>query len=101
MRIPFPDLAGQLFRKLANDVVLLLSRQPDAHGLEIAIEKFPDTASSYWDSAQITRATAGMRRKAAVVPQLRRIVPNVTKTPLTNPDSDAGSKAYCSQLTKA
>ena len=40
---------------------------------------------------QITRATAGMRRKAAVVVQLKMMLPTVTITPLTKPDSDAGS----------
>ena len=50
---------------------------------------------------QITRATAGIRRKAAVAPQLSTSVPRNATDPFARAGSAAFRSAYCSQLTKA
>ena len=50
---------------------------------------------------QITRATPGIRRRAATVPQLKTSAPRVAAIPLSRPGSAAPTSPSCSQLTKA
>lgn len=50
---------------------------------------------------QTSRATAGIRRKAAVALQLSASVPRNAADPFAMAGSAVFSRAYCSQLTKA
>jgi hypothetical protein len=95
----YQDFPGG-FRMELRDIKL---REPDAGMFyppaNYKIIPVSNSALSHW--LQTTLATAGMRRRAADVSQLRPSAPQKTIANFAYPGSDAGSSAYCSQLTKA
>src|SRR5579864_6646356 len=62
----------------------------------------PENIPTAWQPRfQITRATAGMRRRTAIAPQLNRAAPAKTNDPLASAGICDFRRTSCSQLTKA
>jgi len=75
------------------------------HAMRIGHARLFSNLNGLWGKAlprpHITLATAFIRRSAATVPQLNASVPRKATQPFANPDIEAGSSAYCNQLTNA
>ena len=101
--------------KEMKEIVAIHVKGPGGYGMEVRDIKlrepdpalfYPPAATRSWPrpiihkfASYAMRATAGMRRSAAAVTQLSPSAPRKTMVNFAYPGSDAGSSAYCSQLT--